>query len=305
VKGFSYSLKRGDRIGIVGPNGIGKSTFLDLLVGKLPPDAGTVSMGDTVILGTFDQRGLQLTDDKRIIDVVRDIAEMIPLNKGKTLTASGLLERFLFDKEQQWQYVSTLSGGEKRRLYLCTVLMKNPNVLILDEPTNDLDIPTLNALEDFLVDLDICLLIVSHDRYFMDKLCTKLLVFEGEGRIKEWVGSYTELRERQKDEAARSKGAKDREEKEVREEKEAKEVKVAKELPAKKKLTYAERLELQKIDKEMPKLEQRKAELLAIMAKGDLDHHAVMERSIELEKTISELDRITDRWLVLSEREGG
>ncbi len=305
VKGFSYSLKRGDRIGIVGPNGIGKSTFLDLLVGKLPPDAGTVSMGDTVILGTFDQRGLQLTDDKRIIDVVRDIAEMIPLNKGKTLTASGLLERFLFDKEQQWQYVSTLSGGEKRRLYLCTVLMKNPNVLILDEPTNDLDIPTLNALEDFLVDLDICLLIVSHDRYFMDKLCTKLLVFEGEGRIKEWVGSYTELRERQKDEAARSKGAKDREEKEVREEKEAKEVKVAKELPAKKKLTYAERLELQKIDKEMPKLEQRKAELLAIMAKGDLDHHAVMERSIELEKTISELDLITDRWLVLSEREGG
>ena len=246
-----------------------------------------------------------MTDDKRIIDVVRDIAEMIPLNKGKTLTASGLLERFLFDKEQQWQYVSTLSGGEKRRLYLCTVLMKNPNVLILDEPTNDLDIPTLNALEDFLVDLDICLLIVSHDRYFMDKLCTKLLVFEGEGRIKEWVGSYTELRERQKDEAARSKGAKDREEKEVREEKEAKEVKVAKELPAKKKLTYAERLELQKIDKEMPKLEQRKAELLAIMAKGDLDHHAVMERSIELEKTISELDRITDRWLVLSEREGG
>jgi ATP-binding cassette subfamily F protein uup len=305
VKGFSYSLKRGDRIGIVGPNGIGKSTFLDLLVGKLPPDAGTVSMGDTVILGTFDQRGLQLTDDKRIIDVVRDIAEMIPLNKGKTLTASGLLERFLFDKEQQWQYVSTLSGGEKRRLYLCTVLMKNPNVLILDEPTNDLDIPTLNALEDFLVDLDICLLIVSHDRYFMDKLCTKLLVFEGEGRIKEWVGSYTELRERQKDEAARSKGAKDREEKEVREEKEAKEVKVLKELPAKKKLTYAERLELQKIDKEMPKLEQRKAELLAIMAKGDLDHHAVMERSIELEKTISELDLITDRWLVLSEREGG
>jgi ATP-binding cassette subfamily F protein uup len=179
------------------------------VVGKLPPDAGTVSMGDTVILGTFDQRGLQLTEDKRIIDVVRDIAEMIPLNKGKTLTASGLLERFLFDKEQQWQYVSTLSGGEKRRLYLCTVLMKNPNVLILDEPTNDLDIPTLNALEDFLVDLDICLLIVSHDRYFMDKLCTKLLVFEGEGKIKEWVGSYTELRERQKDEAEKPKGAKE------------------------------------------------------------------------------------------------
>ncbi len=292
VKGFSYSLKRGDRIGIVGPNGIGKSTFLDLLVGKLPPDAGTVSMGDTVILGTFDQRGLQLTEDKRIIDVVRDIAEMIPLNKGKTLTASGLLERFLFDKEQQWQYVSTLSGGEKRRLYLCTVLMKNPNVLILDEPTNDLDIPTLNALEDFLVDLDICLLIVSHDRYFMDKLCTKLLVFEGEGKIKEWVGSYTELRERQKYEATKPK--------------EVKEVKVKEEKKpeaAAKKLTYAERLELQKIDKEMPKLEAKKAELVESMGKTGVDHHRIMELSLELEKTGKRLDEITDRWLVLSEKE--
>jgi ATP-binding cassette subfamily F protein uup len=261
-----------------------------------------------VILGTFDQRGLQITDDKRIIDVVRDIAEMIPLNKGKTLTASGLLERFLFDKEQQWQYVSTLSGGEKRRLYLCTVLMKNPNVLILDEPTNDLDIPTLNALEDFLVDLDICLLIVSHDRYFMDKLCTKLLVFEGEGRIKEWVGSYTELRDRQREDIARGKGAKDREAKEakdVREEKEAKEVKVAKELPAKKKLTFAERLELQKIDKEMPKLEARKQELLVILAKGGTDHHAMMQQSMDLEKVMKELDRISDRWLELSERAEG
>ena len=304
VKGFSYSLKRGDRIGIVGPNGIGKSTFLDLLVGKLPPDAGTVSMGDTVILGTFDQRGLQLTEDKRIIDVVRDIAEMIPLNKGKTLTASGLLERFLFDKEQQWQYVSTLSGGEKRRLYLCTVLMRNPNVLILDEPTNDLDIPTLNALEDFLVDLDICLLIVSHDRYFMDKLCTKLLVFEGEGKIKEWVGSYTELRDRQRDEAARGKSVK-----EVVVEKEVKDasaalstgVKGAKE-EAPKKLTYAEKLELGKIDKEMALLEKKKEEILLTLSQGGTDHHVIMERSVELERTTARLDQLTDRWLVLSEK---
>ncbi|MBK6368332.1 MAG: ABC-F family ATP-binding cassette domain-containing protein [Flavobacteriales bacterium] len=292
VKGFSYSLKRGDRIGIVGPNGIGKSTFLDLLVAKLPPDAGTVSIGDTVILGTFDQRGLQLTEDKRIIDVVRDIAELIPLNKGKTLTASGLLERFLFDKEQQWQYVSTLSGGEKRRLYLCTVLMKNPNVLILDEPTNDLDIPTLNALEDFLVDLDICLLIVSHDRYFMDKLCTKLLVFEGEGKIKEWVGSYSELRDRERYEASRPK--------------EVKEVKVKeqkKPVATAKKMSYAERLELQKIDKEIPKLEAKKAEILEAMGKGGVDHHKIIELSVELEKTGKRLDEITDRWLVLSEKE--
>ena len=297
VAGFSYSLKRGDRIGIVGPNGIGKSTFLDVLTERIPPDAGTVSVGDTVVLGVFDQRGLQLKEDKRIIEVVRDIAEVIPLNKGKTLTASGLLERFLFDKDQQYQYVSTLSGGERRRLYLCTVLMKNPNVLILDEPTNDLDIPTLNALEDFLVDLDVCLLIVSHDRFFMDKLCTKLLVFQGEGRIKEWVGSYTELRETQKGEANKPKQEK------VADVAEAPAQQAAKATEAsKKKLTYGERLELERINKEMPKLEARKEELLLIMAQGGTDHHAMMERSIELERTVKELDRITDRWLELSER---
>ena len=296
VAHFSYSLKRGDRIGIVGPNGIGKSTLLDLLTMKVPPDAGTVSIGDTVVLGTFDQRGLQLKEDKRIIDVVRDIAEIIPLNKGKTLTASGLLERFLFDKEQQWQYVSTLSGGEKRRLYLCTVLMKNPNVLILDEPTNDLDIPTLNALEDFLQDLDVCLLIVSHDRFFMDKLCTKLLVFEGAGKIKEWVGSYSELRVLQKQRASAPKV-------EAPRPAPAATVPAAtakKNAPAK--LTFNERKELNRIDNEMPKLEKKKEELLAILAKGGTDHHAMMERSMELEETIKQLDRMTDRWLELSER---
>ena len=291
VAHFSYSLKRGDRIGIVGPNGIGKSTFLDLLTMKTPPDAGTVSIGDTVVLGTFDQTGLQMKEDKRIIEVVRDIAEVIPLNKGKTLTASGLLERFLFDKEQQYQYVSTLSGGEKRRLYLCTVLMKNPNVLILDEPTNDLDIPTLNALEDFLVDLDVCLLIVSHDRFFMDKLCTKLLVFEGQGKIKEWVGSYTELREMQKRKAAAPALKK-----------EAPRTEESKKVADPGKLTFKERKELERIDKEMPKLEAKKTELLATLAKGGTDHHAMMEKSMELETTIKELDRMTDRWLVLSEK---
>ncbi|MBL0127328.1 MAG: ABC-F family ATP-binding cassette domain-containing protein [Flavobacteriales bacterium] len=320
VSHFSYSLKRGDRIGIVGPNGIGKSTFLDLLTQKMEPDAGTVSIGATVILGTFGQQGLHLKEDKRIIDVVRDIAEIIPLNKGKTLTASGLLERFLFDKEQQWQYVSTLSGGEKRRLYLCTVLMQNPNVLVLDEPTNDLDIPTLNALEEFLKDLDVCLLIVSHDRFFMDKMCTKLLVFQGEGKIKEWVGSYTELRDVQRAEAARSKAkpSKAAAVESVKEEpneiaaKGGKTASAGQEAnlavteagagSAKKKLTYAEKLELQKIDKEMPKLEKKKEEILLEMAKGGTDHHKLMEHSIALEKATKELDRMTDRWLELSER---
>ncbi|MCB0774511.1 MAG: ABC-F family ATP-binding cassette domain-containing protein, partial [Flavobacteriales bacterium] len=217
VEHFSYSIKAGDRIGIVGPNGVGKSTFIDLLTKRTAPDAGKVTIGDTVVLGYFGQQGLHLEEDKRIIEVVRDIADVIPMSKGRTLTASQLLERFLFDKEKQFQYVSTLSGGEKRRLHLCTVLMKNPNVLVLDEPTNDLDIPTLNALEDFLTDLGICLLIVSHDRFFMDKICTKLLVFEGEGKIKEWVLSYTELREHQKEQEKAAKGLR-----EVREEKEVK-----------------------------------------------------------------------------------
>lgn len=295
VEHFNYSLKKGDRIGIVGPNGVGKSTFIDLLTKRQKPTMGKVTIGETVVLGTFDQQGLQLKEDQRIIEVVRDIAEVIPLNKGRTLSASQLLERFLFDKDQQYQYVSTLSGGEKRRLYLCTVLMRNPNVLILDEPTNDLDIPTLNALEDFLTDLDVCLLIVSHDRFFMDKLCTKLLVFEGEGRIKEWVGSYTELRDLQKQKLRE--GSSKRVEQQS-----APSNSAPKEKP--KKLTYAERLELEKIDKSMPALEKRKAELLLLMAEEGADHHTLMERSIDLERTTAELERMTDRWLELSEKEG-
>ncbi|HEX2617068.1 MAG TPA: ABC-F family ATP-binding cassette domain-containing protein, partial [Flavobacteriales bacterium] len=300
VSHWSYSLKSGDRIGIVGPNGIGKSTFIDLLTARAKPDMGTVSIGSTVVLGTFGQQGLQLKEDKRIIEVVRDIAEVIPLSKGRTLTASGLLERFLFDKEQQYQYVSTLSGGEKRRLYLCTVLMKNPNVLILDEPTNDLDIPTLNALEDFLTDLDVCLLIVSHDRFFMDKLCNKLLVFEGAGKIKEWVGSYTELREMQKRKAVTSKAAP--EPKKIEPAAPVQQAAAPKAKAKGKKLTYGERLELERIDKEMPQLEKRKEELLTLMAKGDTDHHAMMERSLELERTVEKLDRMSERWLELMER---
>ncbi|HEY0975922.1 MAG TPA: ABC-F family ATP-binding cassette domain-containing protein [Flavobacteriales bacterium] len=293
VTGFNYSLKRGDRIGIVGPNGIGKSTFIDLLTARTPPDAGTVSIGDTVVLGIFDQRGLVLKEDKRIIEVVRDIADVIPLAKGRTLTASGLLERFLFDKDQQYSYASTLSGGERRRLHLCTVLMKNPNVLILDEPTNDLDISTLNALEDFLFELDICLLIVSHDRFFMDKLCNKLLVFEGDGLVKEWVGSYTELREVQKlRENARPAPA-------------TAEVKPAEPAPKKaaaNKMTFGERNELKKIDQELPVLEKKKEQILADMVSKSADHHAVMQLSIQLEAVTSRIDQLSERWLVLTEK---
>ncbi len=300
VSHWNYSLKAGDRIGIVGPNGIGKSTFLDLLTERVPPDAGTVSIGSTVILGMFGQQGLTLKEDKRIIEVVRDIAEVIPLSKGKTLTASGLLERFLFDKEQQYQYVSTLSGGERRRLYLCTVLMKNPNVLILDEPTNDLDIPTLNALEDFLSELDICLLVVSHDRFFMDKICTKLLVFEGEGKIKEWVGSYTELREMQKARAAQPSAKSEKAEKPAGIGKAAAMPKASE--GAKVKMTFGEKNELKKLDTEVPALEKKKEDLILRIAGGGSDHHAIMKLSLELEKLVKDLDQKSERWLQLMEK---
>ncbi|MBL7965069.1 MAG: ABC-F family ATP-binding cassette domain-containing protein [Flavobacteriales bacterium] len=296
VEHFSYSLKKGDRIGIVGPNGIGKSTFLDLLTKRTPPDQGKVTIGDTVVLGTFGQQGLQLKEDQRIIEVVRDIAEVIPLNKGRTLSASQLLERFLFDKEQQYQYVSTLSGGERRRLQLCMTLMRNPNVLILDEPTNDLDIPTLNALEDFLTDLDVCLLIVSHDRFFMDKLCTKLLVFEGEGRIREWVGNYTELREQQ---LAASRQAAIRK---AQGERPAAPPAARTTSPKLRKLTYAERLELERLVMELPALEERQKQLTQGLSEQGIGHEEIARRSLELEETVRQLDLMTERWMELDER---
>ena len=297
VKGFSHSFKAGDRFGIVGSNGIGKSTFIDLLIGRQEPDAGTTSMGDTVVLGYFDQKGLQLKEDKRVIDVVRDIAEIIPMSKGRKITASQLLERFLFTKEQQQQLASLLSGGERRRLHLCTVLMANPNVLILDEPTNDLDIPTLNAMEDFLAELDVCLLVVSHDRYFMDKICSRLLVFEGEGRIKEFVGNYTELRDRKRKEKARLSA-----EQSQQRAAEAAASAAATSTAKSKKITYAERLELEKLDKEVPQLEERKEQLTASFAEAGITHDEMLKRGAELETLIKELDAKSERWLMLMEK---
>jgi ATP-binding cassette subfamily F protein uup len=291
VEHFNYSLKRGDRIGIVGPNGIGKSTFIDLLTKRQEPDMGKVSIGDTVVLGFFGQQGLDLTEDKRILEVVRDIAEVIPLAKGRTMSASQLLERFMFDKEKQYQYTSTLSGGEKRRLHLCTVLMKNPNVLILDEPTNDLDIPTLNALEDFLLDLDACLLVVSHDRFFMDKLCQKLLVFEGEGKVKEWVGTFTELRDRKI--AAPF----------IEVSRPAVKEPVPERLKGtSKKLTYAEKLELQRLEKDLPVFETKKEELLGSLGEAGIGHEELARRSLQLEELTRTLEQMGDRWLELSEK---
>lgn len=198
VEKFDYKFKKGERVGIVGPNGVGKSTFLNILTASLKPDTGKVVVGGNTVFGFYTQDGIQLKDDKRVIDVIRDIAEYIPLEKGQKLTAPQLLERFLFDRKQQQVYVSQLSGGEKRRLYLLTILMENPNFLILDEPTNDLDIVTLNVLEDFLLDFPGCILIVSHDRYFLDKLVDHLFVMQGDGKIKDFNGDYSEYRTAQK-----------------------------------------------------------------------------------------------------------
>ncbi|MCP9237386.1 ABC-F family ATP-binding cassette domain-containing protein [Lewinella sp. JB7] len=201
VKGFSYKFQKGERAGIVGRNGAGKSTLLHMLTKELEPDTGKVVHGSNTHFGYYTQDGINLAQDMRVIDVIREIAEFIPLEKGLKLTARGLLERFMFSSKQQQVYVSQLSGGEKRRLYLLTILMKNPNFLILDEPTNDLDIMTLNVLEDFLMDFPGCVLIVSHDRFFLDKLAHHLFIFEGDGKIRDWNGLYTEYREHVKEES--------------------------------------------------------------------------------------------------------
>ncbi|MEO0627323.1 MAG: ABC-F family ATP-binding cassette domain-containing protein, partial [Bacteroidota bacterium] len=195
---FDYKFKKGERVGIVGPNGAGKSTLLGLLTKEIATDTGKVVIGDNTAFGYYTQSGMQLSEDKRVIEVVREIAEFIPLEKGLKLTAASLLEKFLFSRKQQQVYVSQLSGGERRRLFLLTVLMQNPNFLILDEPTNDLDIMTINVLEDFLMDFPGVILIVSHDRFFLDKLCDHLFVFKGAGKIKDWNGTYTEWRAQEK-----------------------------------------------------------------------------------------------------------
>ena len=207
IRGFSYKFQKGERAGIVGKNGAGKSTLLHMLTKELEPDTGKVVHGVNTHFGYYTQDGIKLDNDKRVIEVIREIAEFIPLAKGLKLTARGLLERFMFNSKQQQVYVSQLSGGEKRRLYLLTILMKNPNFLILDEPTNDLDIMTLNILEDFLMDFPGCVLIVSHDRFFLDKICQHLFIFEENGNLRDWNGLYTEYREQRKIELAEAKAA--------------------------------------------------------------------------------------------------
>ena len=288
IDNFTYKFKRKERVGIVGQNGAGKSTFLQIITQGLEPDTGKVVVGDTVIFGHYKQEGIQLTADKRVIDAVRDVAEVIPLEKGKELTAAQLLERFLFTRPQQQVYVSQLSGGERRRLYLLLVLMKNPNFLILDEPTNDLDVLTLQVLEDFLQDFPGCLLVVTHDRYFMDKLVDHLFVFEGNGVIKDFNGTYAEYRALKRSESAQASAA-------------------ATDKPAAKAatapgLTNTERNEMKRLEKEMATHEARKKEILDRFNATDLGADEAAKLSKELGELQESLEGKELRWLELAEK---
>ncbi len=276
-----------------GPNGVGKTTFLRLLTGLEKPDSGKIVVGSTVRFGYFTQEGIQLAEDKRVIDVVTDIAEYIPLEKGQKLTAAQLLERFLFDRKQQQVYVSQLSGGEKRRLHLLTVLMRNPNFLILDEPTNDLDILTLNVLEEWLAEFPGCVIIVSHDRYFMDKLVDHLFIFEGEGRIRDFNGTWTEYRNRQRAELEASRRTNAASAK-------------ARKNPGEKRahggLTYEERKAMNRLEKAIQKLEQHKAELHEAFTRPDLTPERIAELSKELAEVEAQLEEKELEWFALAEK---
>lgn len=289
--GFDYTFKGGERLGVIGKNGVGKSTFLNMLMDLEQPDSGKIVRGDTVVFGYYTQSGMNIPDNKRVIDVVKDVAEIIPLGKGRKLTASQLLDRFLFEGDQQYSLVSKLSGGEKKRLYLLSILMKNPNFLILDEPTNDLDIVTLNVLEDFLLSFPGCLIIVSHDRYFMDKLVDGLIVFDGEGAIRTFPGNYTDLR------VDIEKKQKENKKKVPTDTKKA----VVENTDSEKKLSYLEKKEFSSLEKEIAKLEGKKAELTEAFHKPDLSPDDMSKLSEELGKVIAILEKKEMRWLELSE----
>ena len=294
IKDFDYKFKKGERVGIVGQNGTGKSTFLKLITQEIKPTSGKVIIGDTVVFGHYKQEGLQLTKDKMVIDVIRDIAEYVPLEKGQKLTAESLLERFLFPRSQQRVFVSQLSGGEKRRLLLLTVLMENPNFLILDEPTNDLDIMTLNVLEEYLLQFTGCLVIVSHDRYFMDKLVDHIFVLEGKGSVKDFNGNYTEYRRRKK-ESKDKEAALETSKKEV--------VTTVSPVEEKRKLSYNEKKELRSLEAKLGKLENKKMEIAEAFNDTSLTPEKIKELSLELGEIQNKIEAAENRWLELSEFE--
>ena len=302
---FSYTFIKGEKIGIVGPNGIGKSTFINMLQGIEPPDSGKVSVGDTIVFGYYSQKGIQVADDKRVIEVVKDIAEFIPLANGTSLSASALLTRFNFAPEVQYGHVSKLSGGERRRLYLLTVLVRNPNFLILDEPTNDLDIVTLQTLEEFLLDFQGCVLIVSHDRYFLDRLVDHVFAFEGNGVVKDFPGNYSEYRqwkfdsEDELEELERE--AKKQKAVETKLEEVTKPVLETPVFAEKKKRSYKEEKELEGLESELPELEKQKKDIETQLANGSVDASAIEKLSSQFSFISKSIDEKTMRWLELQD----
>jgi ATP-binding cassette subfamily F protein uup len=294
---FTYTFIPGEKIGVVGKNGVGKTTLLNIIQGKEQVDAGKVSLGDTIVFGYYSQQGMLIGEDKRIIEIVRDIAEHIPLANGTSMTAATLLTRFNFPPNVQFSYAHTLSGGEKRRLFLLTVLMKNPNFLILDEPTNDLDIVTLQTLEDFLEEFKGCVLIVSHDRYFIDRLVDHTFVMEGNGTIKDFPGNYTEYREWKSEQKGEDFPVLKIEEPII--EKKVVE-KTVSETPVKK-LSYKTQRELELIEAALPKLEEKKLELETKLAAGITEYNEIQKISDELKSITKELDEKSTRWLEIQE----
>ncbi len=285
---FSFDFQRGERIGIIGKNGTGKSTFLNLLTGTLPLDSGKVVVGDTIKIGYYTQSGINPKQGQRVIDVIKEFGEYIPLTKGKIISASQLLERFLFDAKKQYDYVEKLSGGELKRLYLCTVLIQNPNFLILDEPTNDLDIVTLNVLESFLLDYPGCLLVVSHDRYFMDKIVDYLFVFRGNGEVENFPGNYSDFRayDDSADVAQKEENKADKKE--------------WKQNNPTGNLTFNDQKEFQKIEREIKDLESKKVAIELLFAEGKVNDDDIEKKAAELQDILKRVEQKEERWFELS-----
>ena len=294
---FYYNFARFEKMGIVGNNGTGKSTFIKMLLGKVAPDSGRFDIGETVRFGYFSQEGLKFRDDQKVIDIITDIADYIDMGGSKHMTASQFLNYFLFSPEEQHNYVYKLSGGEKRKLYLCTVLMKNPNFLVLDEPTNDLDIQTLQILEEYLQDFPGCVIVVSHDRYFMDKVVDHLLVFKGEGEIQDFPGNYTQYRDYQK-----MKSKEDNQTKPVKNTKQVNtEAKNNSSINGKRKMTFKEKREYEQISEKINQLETEQKQLEEELCSGNLSVEELTEKSKRLPILKDELDELELRWLELSE----
>ena len=301
IDDFTYNFAKGEKIGLVGPNGVGKSTFLEVMTGSVLPASGEIDRGETLVFGFYRQTGLQYEPEDTVIDVVRKIAEVVTLADGNSMPVTQFLSRFLFPHPTHNTKVDRLSGGERRRLYLVTVLMKNPNFLILDEPTNDLDIMSLNVLEEYLLNFQGCLLIVSHDRYFLDKLADHIFVFEGKGLIKDYVGKYTEYREQVK-EAEREAELSAKEAKVLAREKsvESADSAVNEDKIQKKKLSFKEQKELEKLEKDIESLEKEKSSLEAALSSGMLSSEELTKSSVRIAEVIAHIDSKSDRWLELS-----